>query len=167
MPAYSKEREAYHVARVRSILIRKSDAAVLEIRDVLSTHPSSPLTLNHKYLERIVKKIRGERAQRLNRTTVNYVLAELSDQIQELNGRLWLIIGNENAAARDKIQAIRTMRENSVALFDKMFDAGVFERQLGKVQTEKRYDLAKIIMAIPQPERDAFLDQAEIALSRS
>jgi len=130
---YSKERQQEHISQIRRILVIKPEASILDIRESL-TKQRNPLNLDKDYINRLVNKIRGERAKRLDNYTVNKVLAEFQDEVEELKKRLWIIITNAESSERDKIAAIKELRNSSKDLFDKMFDAGIFKRKLGEIK---------------------------------
>ena len=133
---YSKERQQEHISQIRRILVVKPEASILDIKESLSKQ-RSPLDLDKDYINKLVKKMRKERASRLDYYTINKVLAEFQDEVEELKKRLWIIIANPGSSERNKIAAIRELRTSSKDLFDKMFDAGVFKRKLGEVQIGK------------------------------
>jgi len=129
---YSKEKQQEHISQIRRILVIRPDSTILGIRDTLMKR-EKPLKLDKDYINRLVNKIRKERAERLNRYTINKVLAKFQDEVEELKRRLWTIIMSQETSEKDKISAIRELRNSSKDLFDKMFDAGVFKKQLGEV----------------------------------
>ena len=89
-----------------------------------------------------------ERAERLDRYTINIVLARFQDEADELKKGLWLIINNPKSTDQSKISAIRELRNTSKDLLDKMFDAGIFRRKLG----EGDINLTEIFRAIKSKE---------------
>lgn len=129
---YSEEKQQEHISQIRRILVIKPNSTILSIRDDLMKR-EKPLKLDKDYINKLVNKIRKERANRLDRYTVNKVLAKFQDEVEELKRRLWVIIINNETSEKDKIAAIREVRNSSKDLFDKMFDAGVFKKQLGEV----------------------------------
>jgi len=129
---YSKEKQQEHISLIRRILVVRPDSTILGIRDSLMKR-DKPLKFDKDYINRLVNKIRRERAERLDRYTINKVLAKFQDEVEELKRRLWTIIMSQETSEKDKISAIRELRNSSKDLFDKMFDAGVFKKQLGEV----------------------------------
>ena len=136
---YSKEQQQEHINQIRRILVIKPDSSIRDIRDTLERQ-REPLKLNKDYINKLVNKIRKERAKRLDHYTVNKILAEFQDEIKELKRRLWIIITNPDidSTEKDKIAAVRELRTSSKDLFDKMFDAGVFKRKLGELEIGKK-----------------------------
>jgi len=133
---YSKERQQEHISQIRRILVVKTDSSILDIKEALAKQ-RIPLELDKDYINKLVNKIRKERSKRLDHHTINKVLAEFQDEIEELKKRLWVIITNPESSEKDKIAAIRELRNSSNNLFDKMFDAGIFKRKIGELEIGK------------------------------
>ena len=136
MPKFSKEREQEYLERVRAIIVRLPNASIRIIQETLEGSETSSLKLDKDYVRKLVKKIRKDAGQRLNSYTVNVILGQFEREAEELKKTLWKIIAGRSATDKDKIAAIKQLRDTSVALFDKMFDAGLFEKNLGKLDTE-------------------------------
>ncbi len=130
---YSKEKQQEHTSQIRRILVMRPDATILGVQDLLQKQ-RKPLKLDKDYINRLINKLRKERAKRLDHYTVNKVLAEFQDEIKELKKRLWAILNNAGSTPKEKIMAVKELRSSSVDLFDKMFDAGIFEKKLGEVR---------------------------------
>jgi len=141
---YSKEQQEYHIKMIRRVLVMNPNASIREIRETLQKQ-RKPLKLDKDYIHKLLKKIRKERAYRIDYYTLNKKLAEFEDKISESDLRLWSIVTNKNTTNMEKIAALREIRNNNKELFDKMFDAGVFERQLGKLNVMTRADIIKLI----------------------
>ena len=133
---YSKETEKEHISQIRRILVVKPEASILDTKEALSKQ-RTPLNLDKDYINKLVNKIRKERSKRMDYYTVNKVLAEFQDEVEELKKRLWVIITDPDGIEKDRIAAIREIRTSSKDLFDKMFDAGVFKRKIGEVEIGK------------------------------
>jgi exonuclease VII large subunit len=136
---YTKEKQKEHMAQIRRILVMKPQASIREIKEALLKQ-RKPLKLDKDYVNKMVNKIRKERVNRLNYYTINKVLAEFQDEVEELKKRLWAIISKPSSTYQEKISAIRELRNSSRDLFDKMFDAGVFERKLGELGVKDKMD---------------------------
>jgi len=50
----------------------------------------------------------------------------------------WSIANDEFARKQDRVAALKEIREANNAIFDKLFDAGVFERKLGTMEATIR-----------------------------
>jgi len=134
---YTKEKQQEHISQIRRILVIKPDSTIFDVKDALAKQ-GKPLILDKDYINKLINKIRRERTKRLDRYTVNVVLAKFQDEVEELKKRLWLIITNAGGLERDKIAAIKEIRNSSKDIFDKMFDAGIFERKLGEIGIEDK-----------------------------
>lgn len=135
---YSKEKQKEHTSQIRRILVIKPDSTILGIQDTLM-NKQKPLKLDKDYINRLVNKIRKERAKRLDNYTVNVVLAKFQDEVEELKRRLWIIITNQMSTERDRIAAIKELRQSSKDIFDKMFDAGIFTKKLGELVMDRKF----------------------------
>ena len=130
---YTKERQREHMGRIRRVLVLKSDATIFEVKEALNTG-KNPIDLDKDYVNKMIKKIKRERNKRFESYTVGKVLAAFQDEVEELKKNLWLIINEKKASDKNKVAAIRELRNSSKDLFDKMFDSGVFEKKLGQVK---------------------------------
>lgn len=136
MPKITDDKEGEFLERVRAIIVRRPDISIRQIKKVLAENPKEPISLDKEYLARLVSKIRKNRAQRLNHYTVNVILGQFEEEARELKKTLWAIIGNPIGDEKVKVSAIKELRNTSVALFDKMFTAGLFEYNHGKLEVE-------------------------------
>ena len=121
-----------------------SNASIKEIGELLR-QLKIPLELDKDYINKLIRKIRGEQAKRIDYYTLNKKLAEFEDKMSESDLRLWAIITSPNAMNTEKIAALREVRNNNRELFDKMFDAGVFERKLGELNILTPAGILKIL----------------------
>jgi len=140
MARYSKTRINEFIARVRALLVRKPDLSLREIQALLEAHPTESLHLQLTYIGKLVNKIRKEREERMNHHTVNKVLATFHDEAEEIKNRLWMIATDPKSTKAEVIAALRELRNTSKDVMDSMFNAGVFERQLGKMKIEGKLD---------------------------
>lgn len=138
----TQEQTNEYLIRIRRMLVLNPTATIKAIADKME--------LDKDYVHKLVKKIRAERNYRLNYYTLNTVLAKFEDLISESDYRLWAIINNPESTKKDVISALKELRQNQMALFDKMFDAGVFERNLGRVRINDKLS----------PEDEAVLKKA-------
>ena len=150
MPAYSEERTKEYMARIRLLLVKNPKISGLEVQRVLAADLESPLQLDKNYVAKLIRKIHGERANRIDKLTLDVAIAKYEDEGDAARAELWAIINDIGVEIQHRINAIRALREISTEIFEKMFDAGVFERQLGKIKTEN--DLT--------PEQEAEVEQA-------
>src|SRR3972149_1769275 len=135
MAKYSKETTRYHLERIRALVVRNPKLTIFEIKAALEKMPEK-YNFDKDYIHRLLRKINGDRAYRLNYYTVNEWLARYEDEIQELKKKLWAVTQSPAAKPGEKVLAIRELRASSSDLFDKLFDSGVFERNLGRLKIE-------------------------------
>lgn len=176
MPAYSKEREKLYMARIRSLLVKRHDLSTVDLVELLKNHPSSPVSLDWKYVNKLVKKIHGEQARRTDAYTVNTAIARFEDEMIELKQRLWAIIADVGEkdekgkytryppSNKDKIAATKVIIEGTARLFDKMFDAGIFTRKLGKVEVEISSERQKRVREIFEMNNKGIYTQTHEAI---
>jgi hypothetical protein len=135
MPAYSSDTKKYHRERVRSILVQNPMLAGEHIRRKLE---QDGLVLDRNYINGIVNDIHRERAKRAETWTLNNALTALQDAMGEVVRVGWEIANDQMAPGRDRAAALREIREAYNLVFEKMFDAGVFERKLGTLDATIR-----------------------------
>lgn len=128
----SKEMEKLYIARIRRLLIISPEVTIMAV--------AGKLKINKDYAHKLLKKIRGEKVNRYNFYTVNAVLADFEDKMAEAERTLWTIINNTMTTNKDKVAAIRELRNNNKDIIEAMFNAGVFEKQLGRLKTEGKMD---------------------------
>ena len=153
---YSEERKKEHLAVVRQLLVVMPDISASEMTRVLEREKG--YKFDRKYTNTLMRKVQGARAERINRQTINHYLGKFEDEVEELKKNLWLIIKTNNTSDKDKVAAIKELRNSTVALFDKMFDAGVFERNLGKIKNED---------GLSQEDKDIIANALNYAKERS
>ena len=100
--------------------------------------------LDRNYINGIVNDIHRERARRAETWTLNHALASLQDSMSEIVRVAWEIVNDPKARNMDKTLAMREIREAHNLVFEKLFDAGVFERKLGTLDA--------VIRNTPLPE---------------
>jgi hypothetical protein len=99
---------------------------------------SDGLPLDRNYIASLVRAIQTERIKRAETWTLNVALASFQDAMSEIARVGWTIANNEFTPGRDRAAALREVREAYNAAFEKMFDAGVFERKLGTLDATIR-----------------------------
>jgi len=140
MPAYSKERTDEYRERIRAILTRKPRVSLREIKEALS---KGGLDLTINYINKLVKKIHRERAERINRYTVGTFLANYEDKLEDYKEILWSILQKRITKLKESkdsdyvvTQIIKELRTIDKDVFDKLFEAGVFEKKDGQKSFE-------------------------------
>lgn len=139
MPNYGKEKEGEYIRRIKRLLVKDAGLSLREIQGMLESG-GKPIRLDLHYIGKLVKKIRQERIYRMDYYRVKEWLASFEERVDEYKRYLWNVVTNPQAQDRDKIVAIRELRNSDVVLFDKMFDAGVFDRKIGEMTVKGRLD---------------------------
>lgn len=135
MPELSTETKHYHRQRIRSLIVQQPTISPEGIRRHLD---QQGLTLDRKYIAKHLKAIMVERAKRADTWTLNMALASFQDAMAEIARVGWEIANDKFAPGRDRAAALREVREAYNAMFEKLFDAGVFERKLGTLDATIR-----------------------------
>jgi len=144
MPAYSEEKKNQFMEYIRRLLVMSPNISILSIQE--SLEKSKGIRLDKDYIHKLRNKIFAERANRYNYYTIKKLLPEYSDEIEIIKSRLWSILNNKDAEDRDKIRALSEIRNSSKDLLNAMADAGVFTREIGKLDT----GMAEIVKMIKE-----------------
>jgi hypothetical protein len=135
MPALSSKTKHYYRERVRSVLVQNPMITGEGIRRHLETQG---LVLDRHYISKLVNEIHVERTKRVDTWLLNHALASFQDAMAEIARVGWEIANDKFAEGRDRAAALREIREAHNAMFEKLFDAGVFERKLGTLDATIR-----------------------------
>lgn len=130
MPALSDDTKSEHIALVRRVLVQRPDASLREIREALEKI-KRPLHL--RYINKIVKKIRGERGKRIENQLLNEEIAKFEDSAQLVVEELWKL-SKSSSDDRARVSALKAIMESQDMLLNRKFDAGFFERSLGSIE---------------------------------
>jgi hypothetical protein len=128
MPALSTKTKHYYRERIRSVLVQQPQISILGICQWLER---DGLKLDRHYVGKLVGEIHTERAKRADTWTINVALASFQDAMAEIVRVGWEIANDRFVPGKDRAAALREIREAYSASFEKLFDAGVFERKLG------------------------------------
>lgn len=148
MPTYGKDKTNEYLSRIRQIVVVKPDVTITQIGDTLK---ENGINLARNYIAKLVGKIRRERYTRYDHVTINKVLAEFEDFINATSVEL-LKIAKTSKIDMAKIIAYDTRVKHYNILLDKLFDAGVFERKLGSI--DSKYTNVAQVLKILKDERD-------------
>jgi len=135
MPPLSTKTKHYHRERVRSLIVQNPHISAEGVRKALE---QDGLTLDRHYVGSLLKAIHTERAKRADTWTLNMALSSFQDAMAEIARVGWTIANDEMAPGRDRAAALREVREAYNAAFEKLFDAGIFERKLGTIDATVR-----------------------------
>lgn len=111
---------------------------MLSIEGIRRHLEQNGLALTRNYIASHVRAIQTERAKRADTWTLNMALASFQDAMAEIARVGWEIANDKFAPGRDRAAALREVREAYNAVFEKLFDAGVFERKLGTLDATIR-----------------------------
>jgi arginine repressor len=135
MPRISQEQKQYYKSRIRSVLAQSPAITQVALQARLK---ADGLDLDRWYLASLLKSIQAERVKRLDTLTLNYALSSFQDVMMEISAVAWEIANDEFARKQDRVMALREIREAHNLIFEKLFDAGVFERKLGTLDATIR-----------------------------
>ena len=136
MPLIAKDKKQYLISRVRSVIAQDHQIPLDDLADRLDREYG--IKIERHYLSTLVKKIYAERIKRADRQTLNYALAAFEDTMTQVVRVAWEIANDPFARKQDRVMALREIREAHSAVFEKLFDAGVFERKLGTLDATIR-----------------------------
>ena len=128
MPAISKDKQEFYKSRIRAIVSIQHQITLVQLLDKLA---EEGIHLDRDYLSKLANKVYQERTKRADRQTLNYALAAFEDTMTEVVRVAWSIATDPSARKQDRVAALREIREAHKDVFEKLFDAGVFERKLG------------------------------------
>lgn len=132
MAIVSEEKQKEYIALIRRLMVMNPSISILGIQSSLENSKHN-LRLDKDYINKLKNKIHKERETRYNNYTVKKVLAKYQDELEELKLRLWSITNDKDSTKQEKIMAIRETRASSKDMIDRLFDAGIFTRDLGKL----------------------------------
>lgn len=135
MPKVSVKAKHYYQERIRSVLVQHPQISGEGIKRKLE---QQGLTLNRHYISSLVNQIHFERAKRADSWILNGALAAFQDVMFEIVAHAWEIANDPMAERSDRLAAMREIRAAHNDIFTKLFDAGVFERKLGTLDTTIR-----------------------------
>lgn len=124
----SKEQTNLYLANIRKLMVVQHDMSAPEMKQQLE---KLGLRFDLKYIRRLKDKVLRERQHRADRMTLNSALATFQDVLAETSHIAWQIALSPQSSKRDRIAALKEIREAHRDVFDKLFDAGVFEKKNG------------------------------------
>ncbi|MDE2019411.1 MAG: hypothetical protein KGJ13_03620, partial [Patescibacteria group bacterium] len=138
MSTYSKTQEEFFIQNIRRLVVIQHDMSLREMQRQLE---ENGIHLHVDYINRLRKRIFRERLTRVDRQLLNEELAAFEDTLDETTKMAWQILFSNQATRKERIAAMKEIREARKDLFDKKFDAGVFDRKLGVVEHEPKLPL--------------------------
>lgn len=150
MPAYSKEREQYHISRVKSVMILAPDAGLEQIQEALEASTQDPLRLDRDYISKIRRKIYAERLQRNNNLNKGARIAYIQDKKKAVEQRLWGEATNMKNPGVVRVMALEKIVKNELDLLKAEMDAGLYERQIGTVKVSGEVEHQHTHVLVPE-----------------
>jgi len=135
MPRISQEHKQYYKSRIRSILAQDHQITQRALQERLKR---DGLELDRQYLAALLNSIYAERTKRLDTVTLTTALASFQDVMTEIVRHAWEIVNDPMAERNEVLAALREIRAAHNDVFEKLFDAGVFERKLGELNMNIR-----------------------------
>lgn len=153
MPSYSEERQKEQMALIKEILIIKQTATVSEVQKILEEKRG--LHLDKKYIGKLFKKIRGERATRYENANAKEALANFEDLMGYLKNEL-IKIKNNTDSDMVKTIALKNISQIYKDLLNLQLDFGIFERKLGTLKAD--VDIIGILKEIENAKQNITRD---------
>ncbi len=113
----------------------------MPLREMQHQLEQNSIRLDIDYIGRLRDKILRERAQRADRQVLSSSLAAFEDVLTETTKIAWQIALSNQSTRKERIAALKEIRESHNDLFDKLFDSGVFDRKLGVVEHRPKLSL--------------------------
>jgi hypothetical protein len=135
MPAISAENKQYYKSKIRSIMAFDQGISQRALRERLE---SEGIKLDRGYLARLLDDIRVERTKRLDTVTLNAALGGFADVMAEIVARAKEIADDPISERGEVLAALREIRAAHNDMFQRLFDAGIFERKLGTIEATIR-----------------------------
>lgn len=116
-----------------------------QIEHSVAIHPnlsaqkiSEQLGFDHAFVCRRKRKIDRQNAEEIKRMTVEEDLGGIKSFLESVLPEITRIIFDETAKDSDKVGAFKAVLMGKMALLDKKFQVGIFERQLVTLSTPER-----------------------------
>jgi len=135
MPKISSENKQYYKSKIRSILAQDHQITQRSLQERLKR---DGLELDRKYLGSLLNDIYVERTKRIDTMTLSAALSAFQDTMTEVVRQAWAIVNDPLAERNEVLGALREIRAAHNDVFEKLFDAGVFDRKLGSLEMKIR-----------------------------
>jgi hypothetical protein len=131
MPRISHEQKQFYKAKIRALVSRNHLAPQRELQERLE---AEGIHLDRNYVGKLLNEIYSERTKRADRMTLNNALASFEDVMTEIVKVAWEIAQAPYLNPQARVMALREIREAHNSVFEKLFDAGVFDRKRGSLE---------------------------------
>ncbi len=149
MPKYSKIHEQEFVGKIRQVLVINPNATILGIQKILS---NNGIELDKDYINKLLKKIRGERAHRYNNIAKQEAMAKFEDFILYAREKFLKIYQTSNNDMV-KTAALNHASNQYKDLLKMQLDVGVFEEK-AKDNKKEVDNIAEILKIIDNAEKE-------------
>jgi hypothetical protein len=124
MSKYSKEHEKEFIGKIRKILVHHPGATILNIQKILD---SNGIRLDKDYINKLLRKIRYERAYRYNNRAIQEAIAEYEDFVLYASGELMKMSQN-TTNDMVKLAILNSLINQRRNLLKIQFEVGVFDK---------------------------------------
>lgn len=138
MPRKTQEQEQFYISNIRKLISVEHSMPLREMQHQLE---QNGLRLDMDYINRLRNKILRERTHRADRKILSSALAAFEDVLTETSKIAWQIALSNQSTRKERIAALKEIRESHKDIFDKLFDSGVFDRKLGVVEHQPKLPL--------------------------
>lgn len=118
----------------------RPDATLEEIQEALKESPDAPMELTIHYISKLRKKIFAERLRRNDNLNQGARIAYVQDKKKIIEQRLWAEATNPNNHGAVRVAALQQIIKNELDLLSAEMDAGLFKREVGKLQIETKVE---------------------------
>ena len=164
MPRITHDQKQFYKAKIRRLISIDHGISRRELQERLD---SDGLHLDRDYIGKLYDEIIVERGKRMDRQLLNNALSSFEDTMTEIVKVAWDIANSSYLNPQARVMALREIREAHNAVFEKLFDAGVFDRKLGSLEPtirntplpeEKKKAIREVFEnwgLLPAPKEDA------------
>lgn len=140
MPKIAKEYEQVVRGHIRRLLIMDGNMTNLELVKQLN-QIGIPFAI--EYVSKLRRKVIQQKLSERKSWVLTQYLQHFADTMNEADRKLWQIATDKGSKDGDRIYALSQIRENRKAVFDKLFEAGIFEKELGNLKIHTLMDLVR------------------------
>lgn len=159
MPKYVPEYEEELKIAIRDFIILDPSVSVsrlakhLKESEGFKTYKGNEL--DEKYLAKLLRKVRKEQIDRVDKAQLTARVAELKERYRLTYEKLIKIAfytkemmeaGMPPPSYKDQIEALKTINKLDLEILQAEMDAGIFERHLGKLEGELKVSEEKRVM---------------------
>lgn len=128
MPSIAKDQKEFYKTKIRSLIAIDHGVSRRELQERLD---KQGLHLDRDYIGKLYDEIMVERTKRMDRKMLNVALSSFEDTMTEIVRLAWEIANTQYIDPKARVMALKEIREAHNDVFQKLFDAGVFEKKLG------------------------------------